>query len=122
MEQKIRAFRDHIIGALDELERELHRTKADWEEKKGVFHEEGYVYRENLVVFEEELAGVTRTREMLLAMDISSFQEITDYHARVVEELKKTAASSVLLRSGIAIIIRMVERMGDEAASRPFCQ
>jgi hypothetical protein len=122
MEQKIRAFRDHIFGALDELERELHRTKVDWEEKKGVFHDEGYVYRENLVVFEEELAAVGRTREMLLAMDISEFREITEYRARVIEELKKTGASSVLLRSGIAIIIRLVERMGDDAASRPFCQ
>jgi hypothetical protein len=122
MEQKIRAFRDAIIGALDELERELHRTKADWEEKKGVFHDEGYVYRENLAVFEEELAGVARTREILLGMDMSGFRETADCRARVIEELKKTASSSMLLRSGIAIIIRMIERMSDEPSVRPFCQ
>ncbi len=126
MEQKILAFRDHIIGALDELERELHRTKADWEQKKGPFHEDGYVYRENLVVFEEELAAVARTRRMILDMDISGYREISGYHARVIAELKKAAASAVLLavllRSGIALIIRLVERMADEAALRPFCK
>lgn len=122
MEQRILAFRGHIIGALDELERELHRTKADWEEKKGPFHEDGYVYRENLVVFEEELAAVVRTRQIILAMDISGYSEIADYRSRVIDELKAAAAASVLLRSGIALIIRLVERMGDDSASRPFCQ
>ena len=122
MEEKIRAFRDHILEALDELERELHRTKADWEKSKGVFHEEGYVYRENLAVFEEELAAVERTRQLLLKMDISGFREITDYHARVIEELQKTAASSMLLRTGIALIIRMIRRMSDDPSLRPFCQ
>jgi hypothetical protein len=122
MEQRILAFRGHIIGALDELERELHRTKADWEEKKGPFHEDGYVYRENLVVFEEELAAVARTRQIILAMDISGYTEIADYRSRVIDELKAAAAASVLLRSGIALIVRLVERMGEDTTIRPFCQ
>jgi hypothetical protein len=122
MEQRILAFRGHIIGALDELERELHRTKADWEEKKGPFHEDGYVYRENLVVFEEELAAVARTRQIILTMDISGYTEIADYRSRVIDELKAAAAASVLLRSGIALIVRLVERMGEDTTIRPFCQ
>ncbi len=53
---------------------------------------------------------------------MTGFREIADCRAWVIEELKKTASTSVLIRSGIAIIIRMIQRMGDEPASRPFCQ
>jgi hypothetical protein len=121
MEEKIRAFRNHILEALDELERELHRTKADWEEKKGVFHDEGYVYRENLLVFEEELTGVRRTREIITAMDASGFSEISDFRAEVIAVLEKTAKASVLLRSGIAIIVKLIKGMDNGTAPPPFC-
>ena len=121
MEEKIRAFRNHILEALDELERELRRTKADWEEKKGVFHDEGYVYRENLLVFEEELTGVRRTREIITAMDASGFSEISDFRAEVIAVLEKTAKASVLLRSGIAIIVKLIKGMDNGTAPPPFC-
>ena len=121
MEEKIRAFRNHILEALDELERELHRTKADWEEKKGVFHDEGYVYRENLLVFEEELTGVRRTREIITAMDASGFSEISDFRAEVIAVLEKTAKASVLLRSGIAIIVKLIKGMDNGTAPPLFC-
>jgi len=121
MEEKIRAFRNHILEALDELERELHRTKADWEEKKGVFHDEGYVYRENLLVFEEELTSVRRTREIITAMDASGFSEISDFRAEVIAVLEKTAKASVLLRSGIAIIVKLIKGMDNGTAPPPFC-
>jgi len=121
MEEKIRAFRNHILEALDELERELRRTKADWEEKKGVFHDEGYVYRENLLVFEEELTGVRRTREIITAMDASGFSEISDFRAEVIAVLEKTAKASVLLRSGIAIIVKLLKGMDNGTAPPPFC-
>jgi hypothetical protein len=121
MKEKIRAFREHILESLDELERELHRTKADWEEKKGVFHDEGYVYRENLAVFEEELTSVRHTREIITAMDASRFSEISAFRAEVIATLEKTAKASVLLRSGIAIIVRLVKLMDDGTAKPPFC-
>jgi hypothetical protein len=121
MDEKIRTFRNHILEALDELERELHRTKADWEEKKGVFHDEGYVYRENLLVFEEELTGVRRTREIITAMDASGFSEIADFRAEVIAVLEKTAKASVLLRSGIAIIVKLIKGMDNGTAPPPFC-
>jgi hypothetical protein len=121
MEARIRTFRDHILGALDELESELHRTKADWEQKKGVFHEEGYVYRENLAIFAEELAAVQRTRGMIVEMDISRFTEIAEYRDWVIAELERAASASMLLRSGIALIIRLIRGMDGEATVRPFC-
>ncbi|MBE3131133.1 MAG: hypothetical protein IMZ54_10530 [Acidobacteria bacterium] len=121
MEEKIRAFREHILDSLDELERELHRTKADWEEKKGVFHDEGYVYRENLAVFEEELSAVRRTRDIITAMDASGFSEISEFRADVIATLERTAKASVLLRSGIAIIVRLIKLMDDGTVKPPFC-
>ena len=121
MEEKIRAFRDQIMGALGVLQNELHGTKTDWEQNKGVFQNEGYVYREDLVVFEVELAAVERTRRMLEDMDIGGFSEISDYRARVIEALERASASSVLLRSGIALIIKLIHGMSDDAAVRPFC-
>ncbi len=54
-----------ILEQVDELEREIGRTRADWQEKKGIFHDEGYVYRENLALLDEELRGVQLTRAAL---------------------------------------------------------
>lgn len=86
-------------------ERDPGRTKADWEQKKGVFHDEGYVDKENL----------------LQEMDAPGFTKILEYHARLIEELEKAAAASVLLRSGFAIIIRPVRAMSEDPSRRPFC-
>jgi hypothetical protein len=121
MQDAIRAFREQILCALDELERDLARTRADWEQKKGVFHDEGYVYRENLLVFDEELAAVQRTRRFLMGMDAEGFTKISEYHARVIEELEKAASASVLLRSGFAIIVKLVRGMSEDPSLRPFC-
>jgi hypothetical protein len=73
------------------------------EEKKGVFHDEEYVYRKNLLVFEKELTGAQRTREMITAMDTSRFSEISDFRAEA-----------------IAIIIQLIKRMNNGTAPPPF--
>ncbi|MCX7030261.1 MAG: hypothetical protein NTU62_09090 [Spirochaetes bacterium] len=111
MEKKRAAFMQRILEQIDELERELGRTRADWQERKGVFHDEGYVYRENLALLDEEVRGVHRTREALAGMDLSEFTEVDDLRARVISELEDRYDSSMHMRSGIAIIINLVRRL-----------
>ena len=111
MEKKCAAFMQRILEQIDELERDLVRTRTDWQEHKGVFHDEGYVYRENLALFDEELRGVQLTRAALAGLDLSTFTDVDSLRARVIAVLEERYQSFVLMRSGIAIIINMVRSM-----------
>jgi hypothetical protein len=111
METKCAVFMQRILEQVDVLERDLERTRADWQERKGVFHDEGYVYRENLALFDLELRGVHLTRKELAELDLSSFTDIDALRTRVIEVLEDRYRSLVLMRSGIAIIINMVRRL-----------
>jgi hypothetical protein len=111
MEKKCAAFMQRVLEQIDELERDLARTRTDWQERKGVFHDEGYVYRENLALFHEELRGVHLTREALAGLDLSSFTDVDALRARVISILEDRYRSFVLMRSGISIIINMVRKL-----------
>jgi hypothetical protein len=111
METKAAVFMQRILEQVDELEREIGRTRADWQQKKGTFHDEGYVYRENLALLDEELRGVHVTRAALAAMDVSAFATLDELKSRVIDELERRYREAVLMRSGIAIILGLVRRM-----------
>jgi hypothetical protein len=100
-----------ILEQVDELERDLARTRADWQERKGVFHDEGYVYRENLALFDLELRGVHLTREALAGVDLSTFTDVNALRERIIGVLEDRYRSFVLMRSGIAIIINLVRKL-----------
>lgn len=111
MEKKCAAFMQRILEQVDELERDLARTRADWRERKGIFHDEGYVYRENLALLDAELRGVHLTRETLAGLDLTTFTDVDALRARVIGVLEERYQSLVLMRSGIAIIINLVRRL-----------
>lgn len=111
METEAATFMQRILEQVDELEREIGRSRADWQQKKGTFHDEGYVYRENLALLDEELRGVHVTRAALAAMDVSSITSLAALKEKVIAELERRYRESVLMRSGIAIILGLVRRM-----------
>lgn len=111
MEKKCAAFMQRILEQIDALERDLVRTRTDWQEHKGVFHDEGYVYRENLALFHEELRGVQLTRASLAGLDLSTFTDVDALRTRIIAILEDRYRSFVLMRSGITIIINMVRSM-----------
>jgi hypothetical protein len=111
METMCAAFMQRVLEQIDELERDLERTRADWQERKGVFHDEGYVYRENLALLDVELRGVRSTRTALADFDLSSFTDVDELRAQIIAELEKRYRSFVLMRSGIAIILNLVRRL-----------
>jgi hypothetical protein len=111
METDCAEFLRRILDQVDELEREIGRTRADWQEKKGTFHDEGYVYRENLALLDEELRGVHLTRAALAGIDPASFPDPEALRRKVLEALEERYHSFVLMRSGIAVIMNLVRRM-----------
>ena len=118
MEAGCQEFKSRILVHLDLLESELHRMKSDWELRQADASSGGYVFRENLNVFEEELSSVRRTRELIEAMDCSLYSKPRDFKARIISELEDIYDSSVLLRSGLAIILNMISHIDDETDTR----
>jgi hypothetical protein len=111
METDCSEFLQRILDQVDELEREIGRARADWELKKGTFHDEGYVYRENLALLDEELRGVHLTRAALAAIDPAGFPDVDTLRHQVLDVLQQRYLTFVLMRSGIAIIMNLVRRM-----------
>lgn len=104
-------FRAHILDLLEKIENDIRRTKDDWENRRGVFHDGGYVYRENLTVFESELTSVGKVKELVASMDLTGYETVEDFKAHVTSELEDLYDQSILLRSGISIIIESIKRL-----------
>ena len=114
METKLQTYKDHVIELLDKMHGDVHGTKADWEKRKGVFKDGGYVYKENLNIFESEIHSVQKVKEMVLSMDISGYDTISDFKAHLISELEDLYDRSMHIRSGISIIIETIKRFDEK--------
>ncbi len=111
MEKKLESFLKHILVTLDKLEAELKKTERDWIERKGIFQKEGYVYRENMNVFDNELKSIAKTKELINNIDLKQFNTVDDFKAKVISELEDLYDQSILMRSGISLIINLINRV-----------
>ena len=115
MEKKLQAFLSHILSSLEKMESDLKRTRNEWIERKGVFQKEGYVYRENMNVFENELNSIRKTKEIINKIDLKIFDNVKDFKAKMISELEDLYDQSVLMRSGIGLIIKNINSVDEES-------
>ncbi len=115
MKEKLESFKNYIIRILNELEADLKKNEMEWIEKKGVFKSEGYVYKENINAFENEIKSVQKTREIIQKIDISDFDNVSDLKARIISELEDLYDRSVLMRSGVNLVIKHINRISESS-------
>ena len=113
METKLQSYKDHVIELLHKMDADIRRTKGDWEKRRGVFRDGGYVYKENLNIFESEIHSIQTVKEMVQSMDISGYDTINDFKAHLISELEDLYDRSVLIRSGISIVIETIKRFDE---------
>ena len=113
MEKKLLAFKDHVISLLNKIENDVGRTKNDWQERKGVFRDGGYVYKENLNVFANEIHSIQNITNLINTMDLSEYDTVADLKAHIISELEDLYDQAMLMRSGIAIIIHFIEELDE---------
>lgn len=115
MENKLKGFKEHIINTLKEVEQDLKRSQQEWEEGKGVFKSKGYVYKENINVFKNELKSITKTMEIIEEINISRYDNAKDFKATIISKLEDLYDQSVLMRSGINLVIKHINRVDEKA-------
>ncbi len=115
MKEKLEAFKNYIIRILNEVEADLKKNEMEWIEKKGVFKNEGYVYKENINAFENEIKSVQKTREIIEKIDISAFDKVSDLKAKIISELEDLYDRSVLMRSGVNLVIKHITRLSESS-------
>ena len=115
MEKKLKSFKEHIISTLREVENDLKKNQKEWEESKGVFKNKGYVYKENINVFKNELKSITKTREIIEGIDTSKYDNAKDFKATIISKLEDLYDQSVLMRSGINLVMRNINRVDEKS-------
>lgn len=115
MEKKLKSFKEHIITTLREVEKDLKKTQREWEKSKGVFKSKGYVYKENINVFKNELKSINKILEIIENIDISKYENVKDFKATIISKLEDLYDQSVLMRSGINLVIRNINRIDEKA-------
>ncbi len=115
MKDKLQSFKDYIIRILNELESDLRKNEIDWIEKRGVFKNEGYVYKENINVFQNEIKSIQKMREVIEEIDISQFTNVTDFKAKIISELEDLYDQSVLMRSGLNLVIKHLHKISEDS-------
>lgn len=106
-------FRNHVLELLEKIEHDIGKTKRDWQEEKGVFGDGGYVYKENLNIFESEIHSIQKVKSLINELDLSEYDTVADLKAHLISELEDVYDQSVLMRSGIAIIIHFLEALDE---------
>ncbi|RKX81989.1 MAG: hypothetical protein DRP57_10890 [Spirochaetes bacterium] len=115
MEKKLKSFKEHIISTLREVENDLKKNQREWEESKGVFKNKGYVYKENINVFKNELKSIAKTREIIEGIDISKYNNVKDFKATIISKLEDLYDQSILMRSGINLVMRNIYRVDEKS-------
>ena len=115
MENKLKSFKEHIINTLREVEKDLKKTQREWKKSKGVFKSKGYVYKENIIVFKNELRSITKIMEIIEEINISKYKNAKDFKVTIISELKDLYDQSVLMRSGINLVIRNINLVDEKA-------
>ncbi|NOY08262.1 MAG: hypothetical protein GXP33_05430 [Spirochaetes bacterium] len=115
MKKKLEVFKERIVKTLKDMEIDLIKTEKEWEQRKGVFKSKGYVYKENINVFNNELKSIKKTMEIIEEIDITGFKMIKDFKATMISKLEDLYDQSVLMRSGLNLIIRTIYKVDENA-------
>lgn len=110
MRTRLEIYKKQISELLDKIERDVANTKSEWEQRKGVFKDGGYVYKENLNVFEAEIHSIQRVKELVRSIDVAGYDTIYDFKAHIISELEDLYDRAVLMRSGISIVIDTIKK------------
>ena len=112
MESDLARIKETILEKLSILEEELDKEHRDYEESMGrSYGHTKYVYRENLVVYHQELEAIRKARDFvdsLKAEDFSSFEEL----CRVVRDhMEDMYRKSACLRAGFRLIMHCIDQI-----------
>ncbi len=108
---RIKHYKKRLINKMNALIEEINRDKEEFkrEYKKTHIKPDGYVLRENLTVFDEELEAVEHFKRWIENLDEGQYNEIDEFKNTVLKELKRMYDELTRLRAGIRMLMETVK-------------
>lgn len=85
---RIDMFKRTIIFGVEQLNIYLETKKEDFEKNSNYKNSNESVYRENLVVYEEEVLYISRTLDIIKKYDVSKYDSVESFKAQLLIDIK----------------------------------
>ena len=110
-EERIKHYKKRLMNKMNALIEEIKKDREEFkrEYKKTHIKPDGYVLRENLTVFDEELEAVQHFKKWIENQDESKYNEINEFKNVVLKELKRMYEELTRLRAGIRMLMETVK-------------
>lgn len=111
MENRIENYRKRLMKKADVLIEEIEKEKKTFEEnyKKSHSKPDGYVLKENLAFYNNEIEAVQNFKEWLQSLRPEDFKSIEEFRSKVLEELEKMYENLTRIRVGIRMVMETVK-------------
>lgn len=111
MKKRIIEYKNRLINKSNALIEEIEKEREEFENNYPKTHvkSDGYVLRENVATFKEEIEAIKSFRQMVEKMDPESFNSVEEFKDKVLKELERMYQSYTLLRAGLRIVIECVK-------------
>ncbi len=109
--EKIEHYKKRLIRKMDALIEEINKDKEEFEKNYSKTHikPDGYVLKENLTIFNEEIEAVNHFKNWIQSCDGSRVKDIEEFKKLVLDNLEKMYKELTRLRAGIRMIMETVK-------------
>jgi len=108
---KIKNYLERIIKKSDALIEEIEKDKNEFIDyyKKKYKEKEGYILKENISSYDQEIEAVNDFKEMISKLDIERFNTKKEFKELMLQELDVMYNKVTRLRAGIRMLIETVK-------------
>lgn len=115
MDEKINEFKKILLHRMDELINEIEKDKSRYrkEYEKIFYKKDGYVLKENLATYDEEIEAINDAKKMIKNINIEKIESINECRMIILKHLEMMYNKVTRLRAGIKIIIECMKQMSE---------
>ncbi len=115
MDEKIKKFKENLLHRMDELINEIEKDKSRYckEYEKIFYKKNGYVLKENLATYDEEIEAINDAKKMIENINIEKIESINECRMIILKHLEMMYNKVTRLRAGIKIIIECMKQMSE---------
>ena len=112
MESDLARLREIILEKFSILEDELDKEHQSYEESMGEsYGHTRYVYRENLVVYHQELEAIRDAKGFVSSMKATDFSNSEEFCEVILNHVEGLYNRSICLRAGLRLIMHCINQI-----------
>ena len=111
MREKIERYKKRLIRKAKALIEEIEKDKKEFEKRYKETHikPDGYVLKENLIIFDEEIEAVKNFKDWIKNYNPEEAKSVEEFKSSVLDALEKMYQELTRLRAGIRMVMETVK-------------